>query len=78
MPEKIINTLSVAITELMTLVSYATGFFSMILMSSWVSLFGLVPTLLATLYWIPRIRRDIIKDHKGSFWLWVTSYFKKK
>lgn len=78
MPERIIPFIDVLITGLMTLFSYLTGFFSILLISSWTSFFGLVPTLLATLYWLPKLKKQIKTNHNGKILDWLKSFIKKK
>jgi 4-hydroxybenzoate polyprenyltransferase len=77
MPEKIIAILDMFIMGLMTFISYILGFLSIILMASWTSILGVIPTILATLYWLPKIKRQINDYHNGSFFGWLKSFVKK-
>lgn len=77
MPDKYITLLDFMITGLVTIVSYTTGVLSIVLMTSWLSLLGLIPTILASLYWIPRLKKDIKTYYNGSFWNWLKSIVKK-
>lgn len=77
MPDRIIIMMEIATTYFMTIVSYVCGFISIVLMTSWVSLMGLIPTILATLYWIPKIKGQVRNYHNGSYKSWFKSFLKK-
>lgn len=62
----------------MTLFSYSVTIVSFLIISSWFSFLGIIPTILATLYWIPKIKNQVKKYHKGSWKAWLKAIFKSK
>ena len=52
-------------------------FVSFFLLITWTTIISVIPSVLAILYWMQRIRKQIQKEHNGSFKSWLKAFVKK-
>ena len=50
---------------------------SLVLPIVWTTVLSFIPSVLAILYWVQRIRKQINKDFNGSFKQWMRAFVKK-
>lgn len=52
--------------------------FSFILLISFTTIITVIPSMLAIVYWIPKIKKEQVNvDHNGSWWKWLKSFINK-